>query len=303
MNDILWVEKYRPQTILDCILPNELKSTFQQFVENEEIPNLLLTGTAGVGKTTVAKAMLEEIGCTYMMINGSEESGIDTLRTKIKNFASTVSMDGKRKYVILDEADYLNPQSTQPALRGFIEEFSRNCGFILTCNFRNRIIEPLHSRCSTVEFRIPNEQKPKLAMNFMKRVQDILEKENVTYNEKVVADVIGKFFPDWRRCLNELQRYSATGLLMLESSSIYQTLVSKSSCHLLKIKTSKVVESGLFIIWTMTLIGFIVGFMIVYLVMYLTALFLTVFSYLGIILISLPLSLTKKLISWLVSQK
>ena len=211
MNDILWVEKYRPQTILDCILPNELKSTFQQFVENEEIPNLLLTGTAGVGKTTVAKAMLEEIGCTYMMINGSEESGIDTLRTKIKNFASTVSMDGKRKYVILDEADYLNPQSTQPALRGFIEEFSKNCGFILTCNFRNRIIEPLHSRCSTVEFRIPNEQKPKLATNFMKRVQDILEKENVSYNEKEVADVIGKFFPDWRRCLNELQRYSATG--------------------------------------------------------------------------------------------
>ena len=213
MNDILWVEKYRPQNIKDCILPNELKSTFQQFVENEEIPNLLLTGTAGVGKTTVAKAMLEEIGCTYMMINGSEESGIDTLRTKIKNFASTVSMDGKRKYVILDEADYLNPQSTQPALRGFIEEFSKNCGFILTCNFRNRIIEPLHSRCSTVEFRIPNEQKPKLAMNFMKRVQDILEKENVSYNEKVVADVIGKFFPDWRRCLNELQRYSATGTI------------------------------------------------------------------------------------------
>ena len=211
MDEILWVEKYRPQTIEDCILPSELKQTFQQFVDNEEIPNLLLTGTAGVGKTTVAKAMLEQIGCTYMMINGSEESGIDTLRTKIKNFASTVSMDGNRKYVILDEADYLNPQSTQPALRGFIEEFSRNCGFILTCNFRNRIIEPLHSRCSTIEFRIPNEQKPKLAMNFMKRVQDILEKENVTYNEKVVADVIGKFFPDWRRCLNELQRYSATG--------------------------------------------------------------------------------------------
>ena len=211
MNEILWVEKYRPVTVDDCILPSELKQTFQQFVDNEEIPNLLLTGTAGVGKTTIAKAMLEQIGCTYMMINGSEESGIDTLRTKIKNFASTVSMDGKRKYVILDEADYLNPQSTQPALRGFIEEFSKNCGFILTCNFRNRIIEPLHSRCSTVEFRIPNEQKPKLATNFMKRVQDILEKENVSYNEKVVADVIGKFFPDWRRCLNELQRYSATG--------------------------------------------------------------------------------------------
>ena len=211
MNDILWVEKYRPVTIDDCILPSELKQTFQQFVDNEEIPNLLLTGTAGVGKTTVAKAMLEQIGCTYMMINGSEESGIDTLRTKIKNFASTVSMDGKRKYVILDEADYLNPQSTQPALRGFIEEFSRNCGFILTCNFRNRIIEPLHSRCSTVEFRIPNEEKPKLAMGFMKRVQHILEIENVNSNEKVVADLINKFFPDWRRCLNELQRYSATG--------------------------------------------------------------------------------------------
>ena len=211
MNEILWVEKYRPVTVDDCILPSELKQTFQQFVDNEEIPNLLLTGTAGVGKTTIAKAKLEQIGCTYMMINGSEESGIDTLRTKIKNFASTVSMDGKRKYVILDEADYLIPQSPHPALRGFIEEFSRNCGFILTCNFRNRIIEPLHSRCSTVEFRIPNEQKPKLAMNFMKRVQDILEKENVTHNEKVVADVIGKFFPDWRRCLNELQRYSVSG--------------------------------------------------------------------------------------------
>ena len=211
MNDILWVEKYRPQTIEDCILPSELKQTFQQFVDNEEIPNLLLTGTAGVGKTTIAKAMLEQIGCTYMMINGSEESGIDTLRTKIKNFASTVSMDGKRKYVILDEADYLNPQSTQPALRGFIEEFSRNCGFILTCNFRNRIIEPLHSRCSTVEFRIPNAEKPQLAMGFMKRVQHILEIENVKSDERVVAELINKFFPDWRRCLNELQRYSATG--------------------------------------------------------------------------------------------
>ena len=211
MNDILWVEKYRPVTVDDCILPSELKQTFQQFVDNKEIPNLLLTGTAGVGKTTIAKAMLEQIGCTYMMINGSEESGIDTLRTKIKNFASTVSMDGNRKYVILDEADYLNPQSTQPALRGFIEEFSRNCGFILTCNFRNRIIEPLHSRCSTIEFRIPNEEKPKLAMGFMKRVQHILENENVKSDERVVAELINKFFPDWRRCLNELQRYSATG--------------------------------------------------------------------------------------------
>ena len=211
MNEILWVEKYRPQTIDDCILPSELKSTFQQFVDNQSCPNLLLSGSAGCGKTTVAKAMLEQLGCTYMMINGSEESGIDVLRNKIKNFASTVSMDGKRKYVILDEADYLNAQSTQPALRGFIEEFSKNCGFILTCNFRNRIIEPLHSRCSLVEFRIPAEEKPKLAMDFMQRCQTILDTENVKYNKKVVASLIQKFFPDWRRVLNELQRYSASG--------------------------------------------------------------------------------------------
>ena len=155
--------------------------------------------------------MLEQLGCTYMMINGSEESGIDVLRNKIKNFASTVSMDGKRKYVILDEADYLNPQSTQPALRGFIEEFSKNCGFILTCNFRNRIIEPLHSRCSLVEFRIPAEEKPKLAMDFMHRCEEILNTENIKFNKKVVASLIQKFFPDWRRVLNELQRYSASG--------------------------------------------------------------------------------------------
>ena len=211
MNEMLWVEKYRPTTIDDAILPSELKTTFQKFVQNGQSPNLLLSGSAGCGKTTVAKAMLEQLGCTYMMINGSEESGIDVLRNKIKNFASTVSLEGGRKYVILAEADYLNPQSTQPALRGFIEEFSKNCGFILTCNFRNRIIEPLHSRCSTVEFRIPAEEKPQLAMDFMKRCEVILDSENVKYNKKVVASLIQKFFPDWRRVLNELQRYSASG--------------------------------------------------------------------------------------------
>ena len=211
MNEILWVEKYRPNTIDDAILPSELKTTFSKFVTNGECPNLLLSGSAGCGKTTVAKAMLEQLGCTYMMINGSEESGIDVLRNKIKNFASTVSLEGGRKYVILDEADYLNPQSTQPALRGFIEEFSKNCGFILTCNFRNRIIEPLHSRCSTVEFRIPAEEKPQLAMDFMKRCEVILNNEQIYYNKKVVASLIQKFFPDWRRVLNELQRYSASG--------------------------------------------------------------------------------------------
>ena len=211
MNEILWVEKYRPTTIDDAILPSELKTTFSKFVTNGECPNLLLSGSAGCGKTTVAKAMLEQLGCTYMMINGSEESGIDVLRNKIKNFASTVSLEGGRKYVILDEADYLNPQSTQPALRGFIEEFSKNCGFILTCNFRNRIIEPLHSRCSTVEFRIPAGEKPQLAMDFMNRCEVILNNEQIHYNKKVVASLIQKFFPDWRRVLNELQRYSASG--------------------------------------------------------------------------------------------
>ena len=230
MNEILWVEKYRPQTISDAILPFELKQTFQQFVDNQNCPNLLLSGSAGCGKTTVAKAMLEELGCTYMMINGSEESGIDVLRNKIKNFASTVSMDGKRKYVILDEADYLNPQSTQPALRGFIEEFSKNCGFILTCNFKNRIIEPLHSRCSSIEFRIPNEEKPQLAMDFMNRLEVILNNEQIYYDKKVVASLIQKFFPDWRRVLNELQRYSASGkidagiLVNLSEDSIKELL-------------------------------------------------------------------------------
>jgi len=230
MNEILWVEKYRPQTITDAILPFELKQTFQQFVDNKHCPNLLLSGSAGCGKTTVAKAMLEELGCTYMMINGSEESGIDVLRNKIKNFASTVSMDGNRKYVILDEADYLNPQSTQPALRGFIEEFSKNCGFILTCNFKNRIIEPLHSRCSSIEFRIPNEEKPQLAMDFMNRCEVILNNEQIHYDKKVVASLIQKFFPDWRRVLNELQRYSASGkidagiLVNLSENSIKELL-------------------------------------------------------------------------------
>ena len=214
MNDvILWVEKYRPSKISDTILTDDLKKTFQTFVDEGYIPNLLLSGGPGVGKTTVAKAMLDEIGATYMMINGSEESGIDVLRNKIKNFASTVSMDGKRKFVILDEADYLNPQSTQPALRGFMEEFHKNCGFILTCNFKNRIIDPLHSRCSVVEFKIPTTDKPKLAGQFFKRVTDILTTEKVQFAPKVVAAVVEKHFPDWRRVLNELQRYSASGAI------------------------------------------------------------------------------------------
>ena len=211
METFLWVEKHRPSTINDCILPDNLKKTFREFVEDKHIPNLILSGGPGVGKTTVAKAMLDEIGATSLLINGSEESGIDVLRNKIKNFASTVSLEGGRKYVILDEADYLNPQSTQPALRGFMEEFHKNCGFILTCNFKNRLIPPLHSRCSVVDFIIPNEQKPKLASRFFARVGDILNSEGVKFEPKAVAELMNKFFPDWRRVLNELQRYSASG--------------------------------------------------------------------------------------------
>jgi|TARA_R110000782_G_scaffold2064_1_gene8181 DNA polymerase III delta prime subunit len=211
MESYLWVEQYRPKDVGSCILPKNLKDTFTEFVESNNVPNLILSGGPGVGKTTVAKAMLDHIGATYMMINGSEESGIDVLRTKIRNFASTVSLEGGRKYLILDEADYLNPQSTQPALRGFMEEFHKNCGFILTCNYKNRLIEPLHSRCSVIEFSIPKSEKQKLASGFMKRVISILDTEKIKYEKRVIAEVINTHFPDWRRTLNELQRYSVSG--------------------------------------------------------------------------------------------
>jgi DNA polymerase III delta prime subunit len=212
MEHLLWVEKYRPAKIEDCILPDGIKETFQEFVKRKEIPNLLLSGTAGVGKTTVAKALCNEVGCDYIIINGSDESGIDVLRNKIKNYASSVSLMGGRKVVIIDEADYLNPNSTQPALRGAIEEFASNCSFIFTCNFKNRIIDPIHSRCSVIDFKI-NGSKPKLAAQLFKRVENILSQEGVTYDKEVVAAVITKHFPDNRRILNELQRYSVAGTI------------------------------------------------------------------------------------------
>ena len=211
VKNYLWVEKYRPQNIDDCILPDTIKTTFRQMVESGEAQNLLLSGGAGCGKTTIAKALCIELDTDYIIINCSEDGNIDTLRTKIRNFASTVSLSGSKKIVILDEFDYSNAQSTQPALRGFIEEFSENCRFILTCNFKNRIIEPLHSRCTTINFTVPKKEKPTLASQFMDRVKYILDNEDVSYEEKVVVEVIMKHFPDFRRIINELQRYSVSG--------------------------------------------------------------------------------------------
>ena len=210
-NEFLWVEKYRPRKLEDCILPADQKRIFHEMLSKGEIQNMLLCGGAGMGKTTVARALCEELETDYIIINGSEESGIDVLRTKIKQFASTVSFSGKPKVVILDEADYLNPNSTQPALRAFIEEFSSNCRFILTCNFKNRIIPPLHSRTAVIEFKLPKADKPKIAAAFFKRVTEIMSIEKIEADGKVIAKVIEKHFPDYRRVLNELQRYSASG--------------------------------------------------------------------------------------------
>lgn len=211
--EFLWVEKYRPNKISDTILPKNLKETFQKIVDGEEIPNMLFTGTAGLGKTTIARAICDELGLDYIVINGSEEGNIDTLRGKIKQFASSVSLSGGYKVVILDEADYLNAQSTQPALRGFIEEFSQNCRFILTCNFKNKVIEPLHSRCGVYEFNTSKKDMIDLCGQFMKRLQTILNSEGVKYNNDVVAGLISKYAPDWRRVLNEAQRHSISGSL------------------------------------------------------------------------------------------
>lgn len=224
-DQFLWVEKYRPKTIEQCILPKQLKDTFQQIVDSGELPNLMLTGTAGLGKTTVARALCEQLGIDYIIINGSEEGNIDTLRTKIRQFASTVSLSGGYKCVILDEADYLNPQSTQPALRGFIEEFADNCRFILTCNFKNRVIEPLHSRCGVIDFKFDKKILAGLCGQFMTRLKDILTKENVSFEESVLAELIMKHAPDWRRVLNESQRYSINGSI---DAGLLVTLNDKS---------------------------------------------------------------------------
>jgi len=235
-NEVLWVEKYRPQVINDTILPEKTKAMFKKFVADDSVPNLLLTGGPGVGKTTIAKAMLEEMGCDYIVKNGSLNVNIDTLRYDISTYASAVSLSGGRKYVIFDEADYLNAANVQPALRNFIEEYSSNCGFIFTCNFKNRIISPLRSRLSEVDFTIETNDRPQLAMQFMKRVEAILAVEIVPYDKAVVAKVIQKHFPDFRRVLTELQSYAASGRI---DEGIFVNLKQESMDELFKMLKSK----------------------------------------------------------------
>ena len=211
-NQFMWVEKYRPQNIDDCILPESLKKTFKDYVAQGQIPHMLLCGSAGVGKTTIAKALCNEIGAEYIVLNGSDTGGhIDTLRTAIKGFATTVSLTDARKVVIMDEADYMQANSTQPALRNYMEEFSANCRFIFTCNYKQKIIEPLHSRCAVIEFKVENKDKQIIAAQFFKRATQILKQEGIEFDPKVVAELVTKYFPDWRRVLNELQRYSVSG--------------------------------------------------------------------------------------------
>lgn len=230
-DEFLWCEKYRPRKIDECVLPEQLKETFRQYIAGGQLPNFIFSGSAGVGKTTVARALCNELGADYLFINASDERGIDVLRTKIKSFASSVSLtETGAKVVILDEADYLTPD-TQAALRSFIEEFSNNCRFILTCNFKNRIISPLHSRCSVVEFRIDSSEKPKVAATFYRRIVDILTAESVEFDNKIVAKVVETFFPDFRRVLNELQRYAVGGRI---DSGILTNLSDESMKELIE---------------------------------------------------------------------
>ena len=229
-DEFLWVEKYRPQSIQDAILPKHLETTFQQFVDSGDIPNLLLCGTAGVSKTTVAKALCEQMGYDWIILNGSSEGDIDTLRTKIVNFASTVSFSGKGKVVIYDEADYLTAV-TQPALRNFIEEFSKNCRFIFTCNYKNKIIPALHSRCSVIEFTIPKDERPNLAGSFFNRVNQILDGESVQYEKGTVAKIVEKHFPDFRRTLNELQKISVSGRIDTSSADVVDVDIKNVIAH------------------------------------------------------------------------
>ncbi len=211
-DDFLWVAKYRPTKISECVLPSDLQEPLSDFVDQGKLPNLIFAGGPGTGKTTAAMALCEGTQTDYLMVNGSDEGrNIDTVRTTLNQFCSSVSMTGNRKAIIMDEADYMNPDSVQPALRGFIEKFGNNVSFIFTCNYPNRIIEPIHSRCAVFDFLIPNSEKPKIAENYLKLCEGILAKEEIEFDKKVLIQLIMKHFPDFRRVLNELQRYSSSG--------------------------------------------------------------------------------------------
>ena len=212
MEDFLWVERYRPTKVIECILPDRIKSVFQDYVNDGNVPNLMLTGPAGCGKTTIARALCVELGLNHLFINSSDERGIDMLRTKIKGYASTISLTGGRKVIILDEADYLTPEA-QAGLRGAIEEFSDNCSFIFTCNFKARLIDALHSRCAVVDFSLKGDEKAKMAMEMFKRLKTILVTEGIEYDANVLGKIVSRYFPDYRRTLNEIQRYSSGGTI------------------------------------------------------------------------------------------
>ena len=265
-DEFLWVEKYRPKTIEDCILPTNIKKTFQDFLDKGEVPNLLLKQAAGCGKTTVAKALCNELGVDYYVINGSDEGRfLDTVRNNAKNFASTVSLSStaKHKVIIIDEADNTT-NDVQLLLRASIEEFSGNCRFIFTCNYKNKIIEPLHSRCAVVEFGIKGRDKPALAASFFKRVQQILDTESIEYDNKVLVELVNKHFPDWRRVLNECQRYSVGGKIDAGILATFSDVAVNELIKNLKRKTLRKFVSGSFLIWTTILLYFCVVFMIIY---------------------------------------
>jgi len=226
---LLWVEAYRPNTLSDCILPIDLTTIFNGMVKEGKMPNMLFYGKAGTGKTTVARALAQDLGMDSMLINCSEDNGIDTLRVKIRQYASTVSLSGNGKLMILDEFDYAT-NAVQTGLRGAIEEFANNCRFVLTCNYKNRVIDPLHSRCTGVDFTIPSQEKAQIATAIMKRIEYILEKESISYEKSVLANLIKKHFPDIRRIINELQKYSSSGkidigILSQGSSESYKELI------------------------------------------------------------------------------